>query len=270
MRETRAVRQIPPESGTSRKSPLTEQIQNPLSDENIIVAWKRLAASGKTDWRIANIIAREHDVSPRSIEGKIRRLRKAGQIEDNPNKKAKKHRPRDLILATRENMMAQGKCDGTIAREIAEVTGASVGTLKTTISAMIRKGAIPLNPHNQVPATSEEFKWVRQRRKSLQGIGLTDTSISKIIACESRSRNEEAIRRMLWEMVNDSLLERNENKGGKEFEEIVVRRYELMEHGMGDSKIAEKVSKERGKLKPTIGLIIYRAVHNGGCKKNPN
>ncbi len=270
MREARATRQIQPESRTSGKPLMAEGIRKPLDDKSVVSLWKSLAAEGNGDWRIANIIAKDYSISPRSVEGKIRRLRNAGQIGENPNKKAKKHRPKDLVLATRENMVAQGKCDGTIAREIAKATGASVGTLKTTISAMVRAGKIPPNPHNQVPATSEEFRWLRKRRKALAGIGLTDTSISRILACESETRNEEAIRRSLWEMVGDGLLEKNTNKGAREFEEIIVRRYELMRLDFDDQEIAMKIARERGRLRPTIGLIIFRSVRNGGCLHNPN
>ena len=259
-----------PDGRTSRKSPMGEGIRKPLGDEAVVSLWQSLSAEGNSDWRIANIIAKEHNISPRSVEGKIRRLRRAGQIGENPNKKAKKHRPRDLILATRENMMAQGKSDGRIASEIAKATGAGVASLKTTISAMVRKGEIEPNPNNQVAADAKEYRQIRKRRKELQKLGLNDTSISKILAFESEIRNAEALRRMLWEMVRDKLLEKNSNQGNHEMEELILQRYEMMESGMKESSIARQMARERGKQHHTMGMMIYRAVHMGGCRENPN
>jgi hypothetical protein len=270
MRERKVCGQAAAVTRVSRESPLAEHIRRILEDDSIVAAWNRLAAAGNTDWRIANIIAEEQKASARSIEGKIKKLRKSGKIGENPNKKAKRHRPGDLILATRENMVAQGKCDGRIASEIAKATGASVGTLKTTISAMVKAGKIPPNPNNQVTAESKEFSWIRRRRRELMKLNLTDTSISRVLAFESEVRNQEAVRRMLWEMVADRILGKNENSGWTEMEEIILGRYVLMDEGLDDREIAAKIGEEWGRKHHVIGTMIYRAVHMGGCRVNPN
>lgn len=261
--------QAPPEAGTSRKSPMAEGIRKPLDDETVVSLWKSLSAEGNGDWRIANIIAKEHNLSPRSVEGKIRRLRGTGEIGENPNRK-KRFRASEFIMGSRESLMARGMCDGKIAAEIAELTGAGIASLKTTISAMVRAGKIPPNPNNQVTAESEEFRWIRQRRKELQKLGLTDTSVSRVLACESEIRNAEAIRRIVWEMVSDKLLAKNEKEGWKEMEEIIVRRYELMAQGMDERDIAAAIGGEREMNPRVVGIMIYRAVNMGGCKENPN
>ncbi len=44
----------------AQETPLEEHMCQPLDDKGIISEWNRLAACGKTNWKMANIIAKEH------------------------------------------------------------------------------------------------------------------------------------------------------------------------------------------------------------------
>lgn len=242
----------------------------PLPRERLIERRNTLIASGHTDWRISCIIAKELRMNPKAVEARLAKLRKDGVIGENPNKQAKRGTGFDLA-GFRTKLMEEGLCDGAIAREAAAKSGRSVNSLKTRISQLVREGKMPENENNQKAAEAEEFRWLIRRCGELASLGLTRHSMSHVLACES-GRSPEALRRMIWGLEKDGLGSDATPNGRKsaEMQTIITERARLMKQGMDDAEIAKGLAKSMGRRPETIKLLIYRAVHDGGCPKNPN
>jgi hypothetical protein len=248
--------------------PLEEGIQPVLDDKRLARAWMRLAANGNTDWRIANLVAADHEMSVRTVEGRISRLRKAGKIGENPNKRRRNVTGTDFLVSARAAFMANGLCDGAIAGVLSEATGRPVDSLKTSISQLVGKGMLEPNPNNQKELGADEFRWIARRRRELRTLKLKDTSIARIMAVESEDRNASALRRIFWENIQDGIFEKNENPGNRVMERVILRRYELMKEGLDDQAIAARIAKEMEMKTTPVGLLIHTAVNIGGCLEN--
>lgn len=248
----------------------------PLVDENgalrekLISRRQKLAGDGLTDWGIARVLAKEFGMTPKALEGRLKTLRRNGTIDENPNRQEKKSFPREALIEARQRLAGEGLCDGAIAARISESSGRPVGSLKSAISALIKEGALEPNPNAQKEIERNEYAWIRRRRGELCRLGLSDTSISRVLAAEGGSRNAEAVRRAIWDLVRMGALEKNSPGGNAGYERIIIRREELIREGMGDCDIAKTIADERGNRVDSVRLLIYRAVHNGGCRPNPN
>lgn len=265
----------PPSAKPSLPAPAHEgPVQRFTQDDAGLVAerWRELSSRGMKDWKICTTLGKELGRGPKSIEGKLRELRAKGLIGENPNRQKKDFSRRELIIIAREQLAESGLCDGAIARKLAEKTSRSVSSLKTTICALVREGALPANRNNQLENSSLEISRLAARREKLMSVGLNDTSIARVVASESSDRNANSIRRRLWLMVAEADLPENGNEApaSRELENIIARRAALMAEGMGDREIAERIGEEMGRLPQTIGLLIWRAVRMGGCQKNRN
>ncbi|MFH1685199.1 MAG: hypothetical protein ABH983_02735 [Candidatus Micrarchaeota archaeon] len=256
----------------TRKNPLEDNIcsSRTISDRKMIARVLELREEGKKDWRIANIIGEETGRSPRAIEGQMRKLTKSGDLPQNENKQKKIRGNRVFLIEKRNELMGNGMCDGAIAKIISDETGKSLGSVKTTISAYVRKGTLEPNPNNQRTMDHIETKKIRKRREELKSIGLTDTSIARVLEVELKDRNANAIRRTLWELVGMGALEENTNSGDRTYEEVLIQRETLRSKGKTDKQIAGQIAKEREMLPVTINFLIFKAVKDGGCPKNRN
>ncbi|MBU0533070.1 hypothetical protein KKB44_06275 [Candidatus Micrarchaeota archaeon] len=259
---------------TSRKEPLAERIlkRRNFTDEEIgtIIQRRTELIQQMTDWKIATIIARELNRSPRSVETKIKELIKDGTLEENPNKKKKHPFNAEENRQIAEELTASGLCDGAIAKVIAEKTGRRVSSVKTSICADRNKKRLGKNPNNQRTMRSEESKWIMRRRRELMDLGLNDTSISRVL--ESKTRNASAIRRTIWELKKVGMIMENYNdmKESKEIERMILRREELMAEGKNDDEIAKQIAEEMKRQIRTISFMIWRIVRIGKCRINKN
>ncbi len=242
----------------------------PMPQERLIERRIVLIEEGYTDWRIACIIAKELGVNPKMVEARLASLKRSGTICENPNRQAKRRAGLDLA-AFRERLMAEGLCDGAIAKEVSVQSGRSTESVKTTISRLASDGKIPKNPNNQKEAGPDEYRWLWRRCDELASIGLCRHSISQVLACEC-GRSPEAIRRMIWALEHDGLVMDDVPRGRRsaEMQGIIVERAALIREGKDDSEIAQEIGKRLGRRQETIKLLIHRAVHKGGCPENEN
>ncbi|MFH0885330.1 MAG: hypothetical protein V1861_06490 [Candidatus Micrarchaeota archaeon] len=241
----------------------------PMPQETLIDKRNALIGSGHTDWRISCIIADEIGVNPKMVEARLAKLRKDGLIGENPNRQAKRGKGFDLA-GLRAKLMEEGLCDGAIAKAAAVQSGRSVESLKTTISRLAKEGEAPENPNNQEEAGPDEFRWLLRRCHELASIGLNRHSISHVLACESK-RTAQAIRRMIWAMEKEGLFTdaKANRRKSSEMQGMIVERARMMEEGINDDDIARAIAERTCRRLETIKLLIYRAVHSGGCPANP-
>lgn len=140
MRKRQSCESAPPR--IAKREPLEDDIQSHRNDPNSILIARvlQLREDGNKDWRIANIIGEETGKGPRSVEGQMRKLIKAGDLPQNPNKQKKVSGKKTFLIEKRNELVGVGMCDGAIAKIISDETGKTTGSVKQQYLLMLEKG----------------------------------------------------------------------------------------------------------------------------------
>jgi len=234
--------------------------------------WEKLIRRGfNTKEAVVRISEKLEERDYRAVMDKVKKMLRSKKLRRNPNRRSKRRRKIPTMEEVRKEYIANGRDDLTIAREAAKILGKTVGSLKWLIWARIVEGSLPENPNNQV-SVSEEAEWLVNRREELASIGLTDRSITLVLAGESETRKWKELERMLSELVGMGKLDENKNneEDSKVIEHVILKRRKLILKGMDDRTIARKLAGKLKKKPRTIEFLIYRNVTNGNFEENPN
>jgi len=249
-----------------------------LEIEHICRRRKELIADGKKDGEIARIVGGEMGRSKNSIISKIKKLERNGTIPTNPN------RPQsftgediDKIAKRREELIADGKKDGEIARIVGEEIGRSWLSVKTKITKLTKEGIIPVNPNalEMRDFTDDEINWIIRRREELIAKGKKDGGMGDII-CEEIGRSGGSIREKIKKLIKERNLPANSNKQRKktftdeDIDWIIRRREELIAKGKKDSEIGKIIGEELGRNSGSVLNKVKELEDKEIVSVNPN
>jgi transposase len=231
---------------------------------------------GQQDRRISRILSEELQRSASSIDGKIRRLVRSGELLENPNKQ-QDFTPEEIatIKRRRNELMGEGQQDTQISRILSEELQRSAGSINSKIRQLVRSGELLKNPNKTQDFTTDEIETIKRRRNELMGKGETDNHISAVISKELK-RSAGSINNKIHRLVKSGELPKNPNKQTKqdftpeEIETIKRRRNELMGEGQQDKQISRILSEELQRSASSINNKIRRLVKSGELQENPN
>ena len=125
--------------------------------DHIKKRYRELAAKGKSNIEIAREIADSMGRTVYSVNCKIRKLTKKGQLGGNPNQKkaaaAKKFTESDIAYIKKRyrELAAEGKKTAEIAKEIASNLGRTMASIDQKARKLIKRGELEKNPNQRRP-----------------------------------------------------------------------------------------------------------------------
>jgi len=207
-----------------------------------------LVKDGLNDTEISIRIEEEVGRTARSILGKIKHMRKNGEIEENPNNISYfSEKEIELIKRRYNELVGKGLIDAEIDKEICRELSRKFGSVGMKLKSLRKNGEIGRNP-NTIRYAQKEIKLIKRRYIELVKEGLNDLKIAKIIGNELR-KDHLLISARISRMRKSGKLRSNPNNR-KEYSdqdiELIKRRYlELVSQGLtNDSEIARRIGAE--------------------------
>jgi len=222
--------------------------------------YNELLGKGLNYEQIGEKIGKEIERSAGSVVNKIKQLRKAGEIGENPSKGKEKFSEEEIEFIKRRyaELVEKGLDDSEIGRRISKEMGRTINSVKRKIRHLRETEEIGKNPNKGVNyIREEEVELVKRRYAELVRKGLNNKEIAKKIAKEL-GRSLASIKYKLFKMRRNGELEENDNaqkfkKFSEEELELIKRRYaELVEEGLGNRQIAKKIGGELGRSMGTV------------------
>jgi hypothetical protein len=181
----------------------------------------------------------------------------------------------DYIIRRRNELEAEGKKDGQIAKAIAQEIQRSQGSVSYKIRQLIKEEKLEKNSNKRECRnyTSEDEAYIIKRRRELEAKGKKDKQIARIIAKEKQWKTK-SVSEKIRMLLKARKLKDNTNKKSNltliEDEYIIRRRNELATEGMNDGQIARIIAKGKNWRIRSVEYKIDRFIKKGKLKENKN
>ena len=151
------------------------------------------------------------------IKGKIDRMVKSGELENNSNKIDHRAFTRDdinFIKTRRTDLIQSGFNDNAIAQKLAkEMPKRGKESIRRKIDILIKAGELQENPNKREKTyfTKDEIAFIKKRRQQFMEKGLTDNAIAQKLAGEMHQKAM-TIGYKIRNMIKSGELNDNPNK----------------------------------------------------------
>jgi len=277
--------------GKPRKKvePLAEEITSKkrkrYTEEEVEIIKRRyseLLAKGLNDWQISKTIGKEIERSAGSVSSKIIKIMKISEKGDNknPNEGWRYFSDENIEFIKRRylELVEEGLNDGQMARTIGRELGRSSGSIGQKLRRMRKDKIIGKNPNsrkqNRKEFSEEEIELIKIKHAELVKKGLGKWQIAKKIGKEL-NRSVGAVEQKIRRMTEKREIRENPNKernvlSSKDIEFIKRRFVELVQEGLNDNQIGDRIGRELRIDSLTISSRIRRMRRNGELNENPN